>query len=124
MRACGRSIAALLVVAQLAGCATKPADIPGRYMSPLVFAQASCGQLVAELATIDQRMLPLHHKIHRNVTTDAIWVSVYVPLLILLPFTFFMLKGNGSEYEEYSSLLGQRQAVQQQMDQKHCAAGS
>ncbi len=117
-----RRVAALVIVAQLAGCATKPADIPGRYLSPLVFAQASCGQLLTELATIESRMQPLHHRIHRNVTTDAIWVGVYVPLLILLPFTFFMLKGDGTDYEEYSSLLGQQEAMRQQMGQKHCAS--
>jgi hypothetical protein len=66
-------------------------------------------------------MDPLAQRLSRNATVDAIWVGTYVPLLVLAPFTFFLLNGNGADYEEYSGLLGQHAAVQQQLGAKRCA---
>lgn len=117
-----RVIVVVLIAAHAVACATRPGNIHPRYMSPLMFGQATCAQLYGEMSTLSSRMEPLHRRINRNATGDIIWVSTYVVAFVLLPFTFFLLKGNGEEYEEYSDLLGQRDAVQQQLDSKRCSA--
>lgn len=116
----GRVIAILVILGHLGACATRPENIHPRYLSPLLFDKATCGQLRTESSTLTAQLGPLGKRINRNATVDAIWVSVYIPLVVLLPFTFFLLSGNGAEYEEYSGLLGQRDAVRQQLDSKHC----
>lgn len=115
-----RLTVAAVIVAHVSACATRPANIRPKYVSPLIYAQATCAELVGESTTIAARLDPLGTRINKNANIDAIWVGTYVPLLILLPFTFFLLHGDGVQYEEYSSLLGQRDAVQQQAHQKRC----
>lgn len=117
-----RGIVVVLIAAHVAACATRPERISPRYVSPLIFGQATCVQLYGEMSTLSSRMEPLYRRINRNATGDTIWVSTYIIAFVLLPFTFFLLKGNGEEYEEYSDLLGQRDAVQQQLDSKKCRA--
>lgn len=92
-------------------------------MSPLLYGQATCAQLLGEIATLSLRLDPLEKKISRNVRNDSLWVGSYVVAFILLPFTFFMIQGDGPAYEEYSGLLGQREAVQQQIDSRPCSTG-
>ena len=115
-----RLIVVVAIAAHLGACATRPENVRPRYVSPLVFAQASCAELLGESTTLTSRLDPLKGRINKNATIDAIWVGTYVPLLVLLPFTFFLLHGDGAEYEEYSSLLGQQDAVQQQSRTKRC----
>ena len=88
--------------------------------APLLYGPATCAQLLGELSTISGRLEPLKERLNRNATSDEIWVGVYVVLVILLPFTFFLIHGNGPEYEKYSWLLGERDAVQQQFHAKQC----
>ncbi len=115
-----RVIAVLVIAGQIAACATRPANIQPRYVSPLIFGQATCAQLLDELSTISLRLDPLKDRINRNATNDSIWVGTYVVAFVLLPFTFFLLKGDGTEFQEYSWLLGQHDAVQQQLLSKKC----
>ena len=117
-----RIAAALVIVTHLAACATRPSNIDPMYVSPLIYGQATCAQLLDELSTISGRLAPLKERLGRNATSDEIWVGVYVVLVILLPFTFFLIHGNGPEYEKYSWLLGELEAVQQQLHAKQCSA--
>lgn len=121
-RTFGRILAAVIAI-HAAACATRPADIQPRYLSPLVFGQATCAQLRVEASTISSHLDRMGPRIERNANVDAVWVGTYVPLVVLLPFTFFLLNGDGPEYEEYSALLGQRHAVYEQQRQKHCTPG-
>ena len=113
-------MALVVIAAQVAACATRPDHIQPRYVSPLIFGQATCPQLRGEAATLESRLEPLGHRIDRHADIDAIWVGTYVPLLVLLPFTFFLLNGDGAEHEEYSGLLGQRDAIAEQIRLKRC----
>lgn len=119
-RAFARAIAAIVIATQLAACATRPSKIDPMYVSPLMYARATCAELVDETATVSHRLEPLKDRLNRNATSDAIWVGIYVPMVVLLPFTFFLIHGNGPEYEKYSWLLGERDALQQQLRAKQC----
>ena len=118
-RVFGRMAVAVLVALATA-CATRPAGIPARYVSPLIFGQATCAQLLVEASTLSSHLDRVSARIDHNADIDAIWVGTYVPLVVLLPFTFFLLTGDGPDYEEYAALLGQRNAVEEQLRLKHC----
>ena len=115
-----RASAAAVIVTQVAACATRPSNIDPMYVSPLIYGTATCTQLLGELSTVSGRLAPLEGRLNRNATSDAIWVGVYVPMVVLLPFTFFLIHGNGPEYEKYSWLLGERDAIEQQLHAKQC----
>ena len=106
-----------LICALLAGgCAKSPDNIPGAYVSPLVYQSFTCDQLGAELARVAARASEVAGVQSETASGDA--VATGVGLVLFWPALFFIA---GSDREaELARLKGEVEAVERAAIQKDC----
>lgn len=108
-----KTIALAAALPLLAGCfnlATKPAEITGTYTSPLQYAQYSCDQLAAEVASLARRenaLVAAQNQRRKSGKVQAFWLGYGT--------------GDGIEASELASVRGEKEAARAAMDQKRCA---
>ena len=112
-----RTIAIIVVLLFVVGCATSPDKISGTYVSPLIYQDYSCKQIGQEIGRISRKVSEISGQQRRESTKDA--VALGVGLVIFWPALFFMIGSN--KKEELARLKGEYDAVEQAAIQKECA---
>jgi hypothetical protein len=108
----GAAIAALL-----AGCATQPKDISAAYVSPMLYDNFTCEQLIAEGQRVSGRAAELTGAQQKKADGDA--VAMGVGLILFWPALFF-IKGDKETAGELGHLKGEMDAIQQASIRKNC----
>jgi hypothetical protein len=101
----------------LAGCASRSADIPAAYVSPVQYQSYSCAQIQEEAARVSSRAVIASGAQDQNATNDA--VATGVALVLFWPAAF-MLKGNGASAQEVGQLKGDMDAIEEANIRKKC----
>jgi hypothetical protein len=105
------------VAALLSGCATQPKDIAPTYVSPMLYENLSCDQLIAEGQRVSGRAAELTGTQQKKADGDA--VAMGVGLILFWPALFF-IKGDKESAGELGRLRGEMDAIQQASIKKNC----
>lgn len=107
----------MAAVLPVAGCASGSKDIASSYVSPTLYQNWTCEQILAENARITARVGQLTASVDERASGDAF--AMGVGMVLFWPALFF-IKGNGPEAQEYARLKGEHDALQQSANQKSC----
>ncbi|NYZ13632.1 hypothetical protein HL658_13850 [Azospirillum sp. RWY-5-1] len=107
----------MTVLLPVAGCASGSKDIASSYVSPTLYQNWTCEQILAEDARITARVGQLTASVDDRASGDAF--AMGVGMVLFWPALFF-IKGNGPEAQEYARLKGEHDALQQSANQKSC----
>lgn len=99
------------------GCASKPADITGYYVSPYKYRDFTCGDIALEALALNDRFMISQGKTARDAELDS--VQLALGLTLFWPALFF-LDENGLESQSYSLMKGQMRALAVVSDSKSC----
>jgi len=108
----------LLLVIVIYGCATSPDEMTVSSVSPLLYQDYDCKQLVMEGDRVSRKTQALYASLDSKTSTDT--VQMTVGLLLLWPTLFFLEGGDGPEAVEYSRLKGEYDAIHQAAIIKKC----
>ena len=111
----------VILVMLIAGCATKPEKLPTTYVSPLLYKDYDCGQMVVEMDNISRRKGELFGQLKKTASNDSGQMALG---LLLWPSLFFLEGGDGPAATEYSRLKGEYSALEKAMVVKKCSIGS
>lgn len=106
-----------MLAVTLAGCASTPERIGASYVSPLVYANYDCGQILAERERIATRVHDVAAAQNRQAQNEQI--AAGVGLVIFWPALFLLV--GPDRREELSNLKGHYDALEQVAIQKRCA---
>lgn len=112
-----RVAATAVLCLSLTSCATRPEKIEASYVSPLVYQEYSCDQLVQEAQRISMRASEVTGQQRKKAQGDA--VAMGVALVVFWPALFF-IKGNGATESEIARLKGEMNALEEVSIQKNC----
>lgn len=101
----------------LSGCATHPNDIQAKYVSPTLYANWSCDQLIAENNRIVARVDEVTGNQRRRANNDT--AAMTVGLVLFWPALFFMSRSD--QADELGRLKGEYEAIQANITQKRCS---
>jgi len=96
----------LLVIST--GCATSPDNIVASSVSPLLYQDYDCKQLLNEGDRVSRKLQTLHAAVKSDATYDT--VKMTVGLILLWP-TLFFIDGDGAQSVEYARLKGEAEAI-------------
>lgn len=99
------------------GCAKKPEKIATAYVSPLMYKDYDCDQILQEMDHVSRRTVELYESINKTATKDAWMMGIGV---VLFWPTLFAIEGNGPEATEYARLKGEYEAMREASIQKKC----
>ena len=108
----------IFLVITISGCASSPDSMPAASVSPLLYQDYDCKQLVMESDRVSRRVQALHASLDSKASTDA--AQMTIGLLLLWPTLFFLEGGDGPEAVEYSRLKGEYDAIHQSAIGKKC----
>lgn len=106
-----------LALALLASCATSPKDIRAAYVSPLLYQDFTCDQLILEMDHVGRRVSELYISLDKRAKADQ--AQTGVGLILFWP-ALFLLDGDGPEAQEYARLKGEYEAIYTQVRRKDC----
>jgi hypothetical protein len=106
-----KKIGCLLLSVMISGCASSPDSMLASSVSPLLYQDYDCKQLVMEGDRISRRTQALYATLDSKASTDT--VQMTVGLLLLWPTLFFLEGGDGAEAVEYKRLKGEYDAIHQ-----------
>ncbi len=112
-----KSIATLIVFI-FVGCASQPKDIATVSVSPLIYQNYSCEQLIMEGDRVSRRTQQLHASLKKTADNDA--VQMTVGMIILWPTLFWLEGGDGPEAAEYARVKGEAEALERVAITKNC----
>lgn len=112
-----RLIAAMTAAAVLAGCASSSQNIASSSVSPLLYQNYSCDQLVAESQRVQSKVTELGGRLDQAAQNDKVITGV---ALVLFWPAAFALGGTKAQEAEYGKLKGEFDAIQQTMVMKNC----
>jgi hypothetical protein len=112
-----RLLSGVAIAALLSGCATQPKDIAPTYVSPLLYENLTCDQLIAEGQRVSGRAGELTGTQQKKADGDA--VAMGVGLILFWPALFF-IKGDKETAGEIGRLRGEMDAIQQASIRKNC----
>ena len=101
----------------LAACADKADEIAPSYVSPMMYREMSCQQMVTEAQGVANRATAASLAQDKKATNDA--VAVGVGAVLFWPALFF-IKGDGAQAAEVARLKGEMTAIQQAATMKNC----
>jgi hypothetical protein len=107
----------LVGLAFVAGCAQQPKDIAPTYVSPLLYENLTCQQLVVEGQRVSARAAEVTGTQQQKASNDA--VAMGVGLVLFWPALFF-IKGDTQTAGEVARLKGEMDAIQQAAIAKNC----
>jgi hypothetical protein len=113
----GRAGVAALMMAAVAGCASKSSDITPAYVSPVMYQGYSCQQLAQEAQGVSTRAAQVSGAQDQKRTNDQ--VATGVAIVVFWPAAFFV-GGDGPAAAELANLKGQMTAIEQASIQKKC----
>ena len=108
MRGWATIFSCLLFIAT--GCATSPDEMSSAYVSPLIYKNYDCDQLIMESDRISRRVQSMHAKLDQRADDDA--AKMTIGLILFWP-TLFFLDGDSDGVIEYKRLKGESEAVHQ-----------
>ena len=103
----------------LGGCATAPEDIQTSSVSPLMYRDYTCNQLVMEMDRVNRRATELQMSLKKTADDDG--AQMAVGLILFWPALFFLEGGDGPQAAEYSRIKGENDAVEVAAIQKECS---
>jgi len=103
-----KRIALLLAASLLAGCATHPRELAPEYIPPETYADYSCAQLKAELASIGTRKAALYDSLAGIANSDIVQLILG---LFIWPILLELEGFDGPDARIYQNLLGRDQAI-------------
>jgi hypothetical protein len=111
------TLAVVIGLLLLSGCATKPSKISAAYVSPLQYKSYDCEQLGTESERVTRRGTDLNASLQKKADGDN--AKVAVGMILFFP-TLFFTDGDGPEVAEYSRLKGEAEALQKAVVEKKC----
>ena len=102
----------------LSACATSPDKISSAYVSPMVYKEYDCNQLIGELQRVTRVANERYGVLKKQSDNDN--AQMAVGMLLFWPALFFLEGGDGPEAAEYARLKGERDALEQAAIQKRC----
>lgn len=103
----------------LGGCATAPEDIQTSSVSPLMYRDYTCNQLVMEMDRVNRRATELQTSLKKTADDDGAQMAIGV--ILFWPALFFLEGGDGPQAAEYSRIKGEKDAVEIAAIQKDCS---
>lgn len=100
------------------GCASNSKEIQAAYVSPMMYQDFSCSQLVAESQRIQRRVSGAAGAVDERASGDK--MKMGVGLVLFWP-TLFFLKGDGAEHQELARLKGEFEAIELAYTRRDCA---
>jgi len=100
-----------------AGCASKPDDITGYYVSPYKYRDFTCEDIALEALALNNRFLVSQGKTAREAKVDS--AQLALGLTLFWPALFF-LDENNLESQSYSLMKGQMRALTVVSESKNC----
>jgi len=110
-------IISLVILFGIAGCATKPSEIPESYVSPLQYQPYDCNMLTQEMASLSTRVAQTKASLKKKSDGDS--TAMGIGMILFWP-ALFALDGDGVEAQEYSRIKGEYRAVEKAMIMKKC----
>ena len=114
----GKSFLIIFLIVSISGCASSPDKMVASSVSPLLYQDYDCKQLLMEGDRVSRRTQSLYASLDSKATTDT--VQMTAGLLLLWPTLFFLEGGDGPEAVEYSRLKGENEAIHQTAIIKKC----
>lgn len=108
----------LATILMLAGCASRPENIPTQYVSAIQYQDYECEQISAEMSRISSRVSALNGSLENKAAGDT--AQMAIGMVLFWPALFFLEGGDGPEAQEYGRLKGEYEALQQASVQKKC----
>ena len=99
------------------GCATSPNEMTASYVSPLIYQNFDCQQLVMESDRVSRRVQSMHAKLDEKESDDS--AKMAVGLILFWPALFF-LDGDEDGAIEYKRLKGESEAIHQAAIARKC----
>lgn len=112
-----KTLATILALGTLAGCATPADNIAAAYVSPIGYQGLSCSQLANEAQAISSRAAAAVGAQNKKATGDA--VAMTVGLVVFWPALLFT-QGDGAQAAEVARLKGEMQAIEDASRRKGC----
>lgn len=117
-------VLALALSVIFSGCATKttnlqPKKVTNEQMN--TYKQYTCTQITSSLAILEKRAQRIAGIQNEKAKSDK-KLMAWGWALYGIPYLF--LDGNGQEKEEFETILGQKEALEDMMIQKNCAVNS
>jgi hypothetical protein len=101
----------------VSSCAKHPDKIKSQYISPLVYSEYSCDQIISEMQRLTSKISELRG-IQQNASTKSN-VATGVGVVLFWPALFF-IDSNSEQASEYARLKGEYDALGQAAIQKNC----
>jgi hypothetical protein len=112
-----KSIALLIAVLAVGGCASKSSEITPAYVSPIMYQGYTCQQLAQEAQSVSTRASQVAGAQDDKRTKDQ--VATGVAVVVFWPAAF-LVGGDGPTAAELAQLKGQMVAIEQASIQKKC----
>ena len=114
-----KAVVIAIAAPALTGCATASKDISATYVSPLMYQNYTCEQLISETQRIGARVSEVGGAVDAKASRDKKITGVGV---VLFWPALFALGGNKEKQAEFARLKGEYDAVQQAAITKNCAS--
>jgi hypothetical protein len=115
---CRVCVVGIVAITQVAGCAKSPDSIDARYVSPTMYQNWSCEQLVDERTRLVKEVDRVSGLQRENANADTAMMTV--GLIVLWP-VLFGLAATHDRKDELGRLKGEYEAVDFQMKGKQCS---
>jgi hypothetical protein len=110
-------VSTLLAMAMV-GCASSPDKIQTSYVSPLLYKDYDCDQVLGELERVSRRANEMRGSLQKTANNDN--AQMAVGMVLFWPALFFLEGGDGPEAAEYARLRGENEALEKVAIQKKC----
>jgi len=108
----------LLAALAVTGCASSPKDIKTTRVSPLIYKDYTCDQIILETDSVVTEVDRLYSSLESEATKDN-W-QMGVGLVLFWPALFLLEGGDSEEAVEYARLKGEHKALQKVATMKKC----
>ncbi len=108
----------LLAALAVTGCASSPKDIKESRVSPLIYKDYTCDQIILETDNVSAEVDRLYASLEEEATADQ-W-QMGVGMLLFWPALFFLEGGDSEEAVQYARLKGEHRALQKVAISKKC----
>lgn len=114
----GTLVSGTLALAMISACATQPNKIAATYVSPMIYKDYDCDQIVLEQNRIERRTGELYSSLKKEASADS-W-QMGLGLVLFWPTLFMLEGGDGPEATEYARLRGEYEALNDVSVSKKC----
>jgi hypothetical protein len=113
-----KRLAVIPLVLAIAACASNPNKIEATYVSPSVYKNYTCDELLADKEAIERQVETKTGKMKKAQTRDT--VALTATMILFWPAVFFMKGKNGGSDARLASLKGKYEAIETMVTQKRC----